>query len=112
MTQEIFFRKFIAVGQKNSASVSSYGEGFNYWLEIGLRLTPDLISIEVQNKISEVVAQMDHRALGLDVKLGFEPTTAQLCAHVARKLRAVCGESGVKVRLIRGDELVAEVAEP
>ena len=109
MTQEIFFRKLISVGHKSPNTDSTYGEGFNYWIEIGLRLSPEAQSMEIKQRISEVVKRIDHRALGLDVTFDFVPTAAQLCVYLARELCSVCGDPGVKVRLFRGDDLAAAV---
>jgi hypothetical protein len=106
MKQEIVFKQYFATSQKTSAD-SGFGLGFNYILEAYFALTPGMDTDQCLDALARAVATVDHKALGVDVNLGFEPTTANLCRYLSLEIKKHYG-SGAFVKLIRGDGLAAE----
>lgn len=99
-----FLRQFVAVGQK-TLPVESYGQGFNYWIETRFPVQEDFARSSFVFK--EVLAGLDHRALGVDVTFPFAPDSVNLCRHLEAELKKRLGFS-IEVRLERGDGLVVE----
>jgi hypothetical protein len=112
MTQVLRLRRFVSLGQKISLDRDSrpFGEGFNYWVEIGF---PQLNFCweDLDRITSKILSRIDHKAIGLDVHLGFEPTTAALAVWLKQELEAATGISGVEVKLNRGDGYSVTVEE-
>jgi len=107
MKQEIVFKQHFATGQKTSGDSTRFGLGFNYTVEASFALTPGVDADHCIEALNKAVATVDHKALGVDASLGFEPTTANLCRHLSNQIREHYSP-GAHVRLIRGDGLVAE----
>lgn len=104
MPVQVRFRKFIAVGQKSKEDPGPYGQGYNYVVEAGFPWREDLEP--VQKAFAQVIKEVDHQHLGLDMHALQEPTTAHLCAFFIRRLTEE-GMTPSAVRLERGDGLVA-----
>ncbi len=104
-----FLVRSMAVGQKSSSSAGDYGQGFNYRVEFGF--APGFAPAKVELCLKEVLGRVDHRALGVDVDLGFEPTSVRLAAWLAQEVAAKAPELR-EVRLVRGDGLVVHVTAP
>jgi hypothetical protein len=104
MQTRFYIRKSIAVGQKTAKTPSAYGQGFNYQVEVGFALDSTFCDTNTR-LVADVLAAIDHKALGLDVALGFEPTSGRLCYWLASEIqkRTQCAE--IQVRLVRGDGL-------
>ena len=103
MKQFIVLKRHISVSQKFSGSAAKFGEGFNYSVEATFPLedyNPEAASEALKNALAKV----DHKALGLDVDLGFEPTSPALCAFLAREIVGLSF-----LRLVRGDGATFEV---
>lgn len=108
MSERILLRKFIAVGQKTSACAKDrpYGEGFNYWVEASFPLRSNF-SREVSFKaLEDVLSTIDHKALGVDVKLNVDPTSVELAVWILQELEKRLGEKDLKITLFRGDGLI------
>ncbi len=104
MSVKICIRKHIALGQKSKDQSGAYGQGFNYQVEAEFRWQPDF---EVLNQhLSEVLKEVDHRHLGLDFLEIGDPTTANFGGWILKKLRER-GCEVVALTLSRGDGLVA-----
>jgi hypothetical protein len=101
--QEIIFRKDIAVGQKTSSS-GAYGDGYNYLIEAGFPMGSD--HGECLSHFLAALAKIDHKALGIDVDLGFEPTSQALCEFLMRELSS---SGATSLRMLRGDGLVCSI---
>jgi hypothetical protein len=112
MNQEIIFRKNIAVGQKSSEPSGPYGRGFNYVVEISFPLAPGFNSEPCLKAIDDVLSAIDHKALGVDVDLGVEPTSFNLCKYIAEEIKQHFGQSPVSVKMIRGDGFTFKVPGP
>jgi len=98
-----FFRRFIAVGQKSEGSLG--GQGFNYWLEV---CCPFQMEREACLKaLDQVCAEIDHKALGIDVDLAVTPTSVNLVGWIADQMRARLSTT-VDVRLERGDGWITQ----
>lgn len=104
MIEKIYFRNFISVAQKSTASSAQYGEGYNYWVETGVKTPLRGDESLVQRKIKETVGRLDHKALGTDVDLGFDPTSVRLCEWLFEEIKRACApEEVMEVRMLRGD---------
>lgn len=100
-----YFRRFLAVGQK-VAEDESFGRGFNYYVEVSL---PARLDRNVCLKaIREVVAAIDHKALGVDVRLNSPPTSENLAKFIQIEIQQRLAEK-VTVLLERGDGLIVRV---
>jgi hypothetical protein len=106
MTQDIFVRSFISVGQKTQADATTYGRGFNYWVEVGLPYSENFDREKTLTALQALLEVVDHRALGVDQKLGFEPTSLKLCVWLAQEWAKRTGVNPVKVQLERGDGVI------
>ena len=104
MAVQVRLRKFIAVGQKSKDDPGPYGQGYNYVVEAAFAWSPDLA--HVRKSFADVLKEVDHRHLGLDVHLIEDPTTANLCQFIMQGLRER-GVPALEVRLERGDGLIA-----
>jgi hypothetical protein len=106
---KVFLRKFIAIGQKTQEDTESFGRGFNYWVEVGFPLSETFDRLLAARVIDDVLGQIDHKALGVDVDLGINPTSQNLCVWIANEI--ACRWSSkqrdqLEIRLLRGDGLV------
>lgn len=107
----VYFKKFIAVGQRTHAMTSPFGEGHNIHVEVGFPLPLKLEEIALNAEMDRVLKEIDHRALGVDLDLGFEPETTALARWIFERLSATVAVADV--RLIRGDGLsVRYFAQP
>lgn len=97
----------MALGAKTKDSSSRFGEGHNYIVEVGANTQSSLDEARLSDQLKNVIARIDHRAIGVDVELGFNPVPSALAEWVLKELKSQ-GVSGVcEVRLIRGDGFVA-----
>ena len=106
MKSLILLRRHISVGQKTVDS-SVHGAGFNYRIEASFMLSGTFERQVAAQELSAALARIDHRALGVDLNLGFEPTTTALCSFLAGILRTA-SPLLLKFRMVRGDGLTAE----
>ena len=97
----IFLARSIAVGQKSGVHPSLYGQGFNYWVEVGFALDHLFQSSTCNEMLDQILSLIDHRALGVDVDLGLEPTSSALCTWIQSEFEK--RGKAVTLRLIRGD---------
>lgn len=89
----------MAVGQKTKPT-ESFGAGFNYWVEVRF---PFAVERErAEQALSETLAVLDHKALGVDVEISQEPNSANLAHHIYEDISRRLGVL-VQVRLERGD---------
>ena len=95
--QTVYLRH-LALAQKTTAagSGSPFGQGFNYRLEVTVEGAP----LEFERRLEAVLTGLDHKALGVDVELGFEPSTAALARFIAERLAPAPVR---EVYLARGD---------
>jgi hypothetical protein len=105
MKQEILLRKNISLGQKTSDSMGAFGDGFNYVVEAGFPLL-NFDRVRASVALEGALAKIDHKALGMDVDLGFEPTSEALVVFLAAEIERGYGLSSF--RLVRGDGRVYE----
>ena len=105
MVQEAVFRKFISVGQKTTADSSPYGQGFNYTVEAGFALSPGFDREACLKAFGKALAVIDHKALGVDVDLGVEPSSAELCLYLKEQIRKSYPPGVTSLKLYRGDGL-------
>jgi hypothetical protein len=102
MNRTIFFRTAISVAQKTRES-GSYGDGFNYHIEVGVSAHLGLDENLILRQIASVTGELDHKALGIDFDLGQEPTSVFLTQWLEARLKTAIGGAYASVRLIRGD---------
>lgn len=95
---EISFSQFIAIGQKTSTSTSQWGEGANYRVVLDVRPEHEPAA---RAGLGETLSQLDHRALGVDVDLGFEPTPTNLAEWIFKQISTHAPV--LRVSLRRGD---------
>lgn len=99
MRKEIVLSRNISVGQKTKAS-SRFGDGFNYRVEATF-LLDGFNRVQAETALAEALKKIDHKALGVDVDLGFEPTSENLCRFLADEIRRAAPL--LSLALIRGD---------
>jgi 6-pyruvoyl-tetrahydropterin synthase len=94
------FEYFLALAQKTVGS-PPYGQGHNCRAVVTVRAQEDP---EVQDAIIRaVVARLDHKSLGVDVRLDSEPWTVNLARWLAERLTDAGLDGLMEVRLERGD---------
>ena len=84
---------------QNIAIAQKINEGHNVRVEVGF--TGD--EHNAAAAITSVLKKIDHKALGLDVDLGFEPELTRLCPWVFQSLKESGLDSLIEVRMVRGD---------
>jgi len=63
-----------------------YGQGVNYQFEVALDFHAGFSHERALRCLDEALSLIDHKALGVDVHLGCEPTSAALCSFIAQEL--------------------------
>jgi hypothetical protein len=101
-------RRSIALGQKTESDGSKYGRGFNYIVEVSFELRPGAPVEQWRSAVDDVLPLIDHKALGVDVALDREPTTASIGKWLKGEVEARTGEK-IEVELRRGDGLVVKL---
>lgn len=107
MSCEIFLRQAMALGQKTSADSSHYGQGHNYWVEVGW-LTSEDIGL-ARRSMTTVVYRIDHHALGVDLDVIVDPSLESVAQWIFSELKTEHGSSPTQLRLCRGDGFVMTV---
>jgi hypothetical protein len=98
------FEYFLALAQKTVGS-PPYGEGHNCRALVTVRAQDDP---EAQDAvIRAVLARVDHKSLGVDMRLDAEPWTASLARWLAERLTEAGLAGLMEVRLERGDGFTA-----
>lgn len=98
----IYYRRHLALGQKNSADAGIYGQGFNYVVEAGFRQPAG--TSKSAGALADALKVIDHRLLGLDVNIIENPTSQNICRWLYATVKAK-DESLYEIRLLRGDGL-------
>jgi hypothetical protein len=106
MAAEIVYRQSISVAQKTKGT-GPYGLGFNYVVEAAFALSQDFRGEDARSALEGALARIDHQALGVDLDLGFEPTSAQLCHYLRGEIEKNYAPGVLRLELRRGDGLVA-----
>lgn len=99
MQKQIILSRDISVGQKTRES-ARFGDGFNYRVEAAFALD-DFDRERAEMALAAALNKIDHKALGVDVDLGFEPTSQNLCRFLADEIRKTAPLRALV--LIRGD---------
>lgn len=100
MVCEVFLKRHISIGQKTGPQ--GFGQGANVEVTAGFAAGHGWNDGAAGGTLAEVLKIIDHKALGVDLDLGFSPTLPALCewifAELNKRKQPVC-----EVRLLRGD---------
>jgi hypothetical protein len=105
MTGEIFIGRSMSISLRQDPS-SPYGSGHNLQLEVGVRISE---AESMRGILPSVINQIDHRALGLDVRRDQIIPRISLAQWVLEEIQAKHKFSTLCVRLIFADGFESQV---
>ena len=101
MKRVSIFRRRLAIGRKTSRMAERWGQGANLGVEVHVALTGEAEREPAARAIGDALREIDHRALGVDVDLGYEPSGANLARFLRDRLHA--GPPVVRIECRLGD---------
>ncbi len=113
MSSLVFLKGSIFIGQKTMNMPSRFGEGHEYELSIGVRADTGFNAARAASGFKNLLAELDHKLIGLDVHIGRDPTPANLLMWIVDEVKIRLGIDLTELHMKRGDGLdVRYLAQP